>query len=145
MSGTTLAAWKKAAVHDITLPSGMVVKFKVPDLPALIKSGQIPNNLIDASLAAVQGTTKVDRQFVIEQGEFVNKIVALSIVEPAITEDEAAEVPVEDRELIAELASRQRDLDALGHHISGLHTNKDFRTFRGLGPGDEDVEDLYGR
>lgn len=143
MSGTTVAAWKKAAVHEITLPSGMVVKIKIPDLPALIKTGQIPNNLIDAALTAVQGTTKVDRDFVIQQGEFVNKIVALTVVEPAVTEEEAAEVPVEDRELIAEIASRQRDLDALGHHISGLHTNKDFRTFRGLGPGDSNVEDSF--
>ena len=52
-------------------------------------------------------------------------------------------MPVEDRELIAEIATRQR-LDAVGHH-GGLHGDRDFRRFRGLRPSDATLEGLYGR
>lgn len=139
---TTATKWKKAAEHEITVPSGEVVKIKIPDLPALIKTGQIPNNLIDAAIGVISGGKKVDREFVVEQGEFVDKLVALTVVEPSITEEDAKHIPVEDKELISELATRQRDLDAVGHHIGGLHTNKDFRTFRGLTTGYEDLEGI---
>lgn len=131
---TTLAAWKKAKVHTVTLPSGTTVRMQIPDLPSLIKSGEIPNSLVDAALGAVEGVEKVDREFVEKQAEFTNKVVALSVVEPKLTEEDVASgvIPAEDKDMIAEIATRQRDLDALGHHIAGLHTNKDFRNFRGL-------------
>ena len=138
----TLAAWKKAKVHTVTLPSGVSVKMQIPDLPALIKSGEIPNSLVDAALGAVEGASKVDREFVEKQAEFTNKVVALSVVEPKLTEEDVASgvIPAEDKEMITEIATRQRDLDALGHHIAGLHTNKDFRSFRGLVDVNADVE-----
>ena len=54
--------------------------------PALIEAGTIPNNLVEAAIGAVKGTTQIDRQFVIEQADFVNRIVALSVVEPKLTD-----------------------------------------------------------
>jgi hypothetical protein len=140
----TLAQWKKAKIHTITLSSGAVVDIQIPDLPALIKAGTIPNSLVDAALGAVQGTATVDKKFVEEQADFVNKLVAFTVVAPAITEEDCANgvIPTEDKELIAEIATRQRDLDAVGHHVGGLHTNKDFRNFRGLLSSDEIVDGL---
>lgn len=139
---TTVAGWKKNAVHTVTCPSGTVVAIKIPDLPGLIKAGQIPNNLLDAAIDTVSGTKKIDKEFVVEQGEFINKLVAITVVDPVITETDAEDIPAEDKEMLAEFATRQRDYDVLGHHFAGLHTNKDFRSFRGLDPLDEDVEGL---
>lgn len=141
-AATTLAGWKKAKNHLITCPSGTQVTITLPDIPALIEAGTIPNHLVEAAIGAVKGTTTIDRQFVIEQADFVNRIVALSVVEPKLTDADVKDVPVEDRELIAEIATRQRDLDALGHHIGGLHEDRDFRRFRGLDGLDAALEGL---
>jgi len=144
MSTTTpkkrnLSDWSKAKTHEITLPSGYVVDVEIPDLPKMIKTGHLPNHLIDAALGAVEGNKKIDREFVEQQREFVNHIVILTVVNPKLTLEEVEEVPVEDRELIAEIATRQRDLDAVGHHVGGLHKNEDFRAFRGLTSVGEDL------
>lgn len=141
-SKRSVEGWGKAKTHVITLPSGYEVEVEIPDLPKMIKTGQLPNHLIDAALGAVEGKAKVTREFVIEQSEFVNQIVSITVVDPVVTPEQVLDLPVEDRELIAEIATRQRDLDALGHHIGGLHTNEDFRNFRGLVSGGEDLAGL---
>ena len=42
--------WKNSRRHTITLPSSAEVDVEIPNLPQLIKTGQIPNNLVDAAL-----------------------------------------------------------------------------------------------
>jgi hypothetical protein len=68
--------------------------------------------------------------------------VILTVVEPKITIDDVPELPYEDIEMLAELATRQRDLDAVGNHIGGLHEVEAFRTFRGLGAADSPLANL---
>jgi hypothetical protein len=64
------------------------------------------------------------------------------VKEPVITEEDVHDLPFEDVELLVEIATRQRDLDAVGNHVGGLHTNKQWRQFRGLTHLDQDVEGL---
>lgn len=131
----TLGSWKSARRHEITLPSGSVVEIEIPNLPLLVKTGQIPNDLVDAALKAIQ-REEVTRDLIDQQSDFYHKLVSLTVKDPAISEEDVADLPYEDIELIVEIAQRQRDIDALGRHLAGLHTNREWRTFRGLEYGD---------
>lgn len=138
MTENKLGAWKNKSKHEITLPSGAEIAIKIPNLPQLIKTGQIPNELIDAAIGAQDMTP--DRESVVKQAEIYNMIVALTVIEPKVTEEDVADLPFEDIEMIVEIATRQRDLDAVGHHIGGLEKSEDFRKFRSLGFGSETLE-----
>lgn len=140
----TLAGWKKASAHPVVLPSGVTVTIKIPDLPALIESGHIPQNLLDAALSSAAGRTpeKPSPEAVAEQRQFVRKVVAITVVSPKITEEDVDDLPVEDREMLMEMAMRQRDLDAEFNHIGGLHNSEQFRAARGLPERDPLLADL---
>jgi hypothetical protein len=140
----SLAGWKKNAVHTILCPSGSYVKVRVPDLPALIEAGQIPQHLLDAAIGVATGQedVKPSIDLVKQQREFTDKVVELSVVEPKLSEADLPDVPFEDKELIVAIATRQRDFDAEGSHIAGLDKSSKFRRFRGIDGGDQDVEDL---
>jgi hypothetical protein len=137
----TAAQWKKAKIHTITLPSRTVVEIQVPDLPNLVRAGQIPNELVDVAISAANGK-KVTREDIVEQASFYNRLCALTVVSPTVTEEEFAsgDIPFEDKEMLVEIATRQRDIDAVGHHLAGLESVKAWRTFRGLDYGYEAVE-----
>lgn len=128
----SLAQWKKAAVHTITLATGTVVDIKIPNLPELVSAGEFPNHLVDVAIAVASGDTKITSKEVQSQAEFYRHLMSKTLVSPAVTPEEAAEIPFEDVELIAAIATRQRDVDALGDHIAGLHDNEKWRTFRGV-------------
>lgn len=138
----SLAGWKKNKVHTITLPSGSVVKMQIPDLPTLIKTEVIPNELVDVAIAVAKDDKEVTRDDIIKQADFYNRLASIAVVEPKVTEEDFASgsLPFEDKELIVEIATRQRDIDAIGHHIGGLEKVRDWRSFRGLSLGIEDLE-----
>lgn len=141
---TTAAAWKKAKAHEVTLPSGSQVTMQVPNLPAMIRSGQIPNSLVNAAIETVTKGPgqEVSRELIEQQAEFYNHLVSVAVLSPKVQPDDVPELPFEDVELIIQIATREEEFDAVGHQIGGLHTNKDFRTFRGLLPLDEDLASL---
>jgi hypothetical protein len=140
---TSLAQWKKNKTHTITLPSATVVEIEVPDLPGLVKTGQIPNELVDMAIKVAAGKREVTREDIVQQADFFNKLCVLTVKSPAVTEEDFASgaIPFEDKEMLVEIATRQRDLDAVGHHIAGLESVKEWRNFRGLTFGYEDIGD----
>jgi hypothetical protein len=140
---TSLAGWKKAKRHTVTLPSAAVVEIELPDLPELVKTGGIPNDLVDIAIGVASGK-KVSREDIVQQADFFNKLCAITVVEPKVTEEDFASgaLPFEDKEMLVEFATRQRDLDAVSHHLAGLETSKSFRAARGLIGGIEDLEDV---
>jgi hypothetical protein len=139
----SLAGWKKAAAHTVRCPSGVYVDIKVPDLPALIEAGEIPQTLLDAAIGAASGKPQEpSREAIVQQREFTDTLTKISVVSPKLTEADLKDIPFEDKEFIVEIATRQRDLDAEGNHIGGLQKSADFRRFRGLDFSDTDVEDL---
>ena len=125
------AAWKSAKIHSVVLPSGIEVDIEIPNLPQMVKTGQIPNDLLDAALGAIQ-RDEITPDLLKEQADFYNKLVATMVVSPSIAEEDVPELPYEDVELLVELGTRQRDLDAIGRHIGGLHKSDEWRRFRGL-------------
>lgn len=142
---TTLAAWKKNAVHPITLPSGSVVSIKVPDITGLIESGAIPNDLLEAAVGQVKNEgTALSKEDVDKENEFRNLLVSLTVAEPHITPEDAAGIPAEDKDLIVAIATRRTDLDAEGKHIAGLDKSEKFRRFRRIGEFDPLLEGVSG-
>jgi hypothetical protein len=146
---STAAQWAgPKAEHEIVLPSGACVLIRIPDLPALIETGEIPQNLLDAALGVARKPDSVPtKELIVQQREFTDKLVELTVLDPKVTPemlDHKTGIPYEDKEMIVEIATRQRDLDAEGNHIGGLDKSSKWRTFRGLGGLYTDVEGLPG-
>lgn len=141
---TSLTAWKKAKIHPVTLPSGTTVEISLPDIPALIEAGTIPQHLMDAAIGAVKGDApeKPSEEQMAKQREFVREVVSRTVVNPKVAIGEVEELPVEDRDMIMAFAMRQTDMDAAYNHIGGLHNVKSFREARGLSFGDSLLADL---
>lgn len=144
------SAWKKRKQHDVVLPSGAEVTIALPDLATLIKSGQVPNELLDVATkvgaggnAAADESPEKQRELLGQVGEFNAFLVSQTVVEPKVTKEEvlAGDVPSEDIDLLIQLALRKTDFDAVGKHLGGLDTVESFRAFRGL---DTSFTDLLG-
>lgn len=129
---TTLAAWKKNANHTVTLASGTEVEMKIPNLPELVAAGEFPNHLVDTAIQVASGERKVSAEEIAQQAEFYRELVSRAVVNPTLAPEDVKDLPFEDVELISAIATRQRDVDALGHHIAGLDNNADWRKFRGI-------------
>jgi hypothetical protein len=143
MSTSKVQQWKNRKEHEVLLPSGMEVKIVVPNLPSLIRAGKIPNSLLNAAVeqaTAAQDQKVPDSELIGQQEEFYRKIIPLTVIEPKIEEDDVSDLPFEDQELLVELATRQRDVDAAYRHIGGLDSHESFRTFRSGGGVSEAVE-----
>lgn len=132
MSTAKATAWKKAKRHTVTLPSGTVVDIELPHLAKLAKSGQMPNELVDAAMGQANSNEKVTRETIASQWDFYSYLVSITVVDPAITIEDVNDLPAEDVDHVVEFATRQRDLDAVGKHFAGLETQKSFQ-----GPGSE--------
>lgn len=147
------AGWKAAAVHYPLLPSGARVGLRIPDLAAMIETGQVPQHLLSAALGLAQqspdGEEKVPTvedmtKSASEEREFTDLLTLASVVEPKITEEDLKPggIPFEDKQFIVAIATRQRDVDAEGEHIAGLTKSEKFRKFRRLGEFEPTLEDL---
>jgi hypothetical protein len=146
VAGTTKTKWKGAKAHSVTLPSGTVVKFQIPNLAVMAKSGQLPNSLL---AVAVPGSVKEDdvtspeeaQERIARLADFQKWLIAKAVVEPEISEEDVADLPTEDVDCLVELATRGRDQDAIGHHIGDLEKSAEWRRFRGVPDLDEDLLD----
>lgn len=143
---TTKTNWKKAAVHEgVTLPSGAVISVKLPNLSLMMKTGQLPNALVQAAVAQVEatsGSSSITAEMIEQQWDFYSFLVSKTVVEPEVSQEDVADLPAEDIEMIVEIATRQRDMDAVYRHLSGLDTQESFRQFRGLSAGLSGVDGL---
>lgn len=135
------AKWKAAKVHEVTCPSGMIVSIQIPNLPALIKAGRVPNELLEAALGAGPDT-EVTKEMVEKQADFYNYLVSITVTDPSVEPHEVGELPYEDIEMIVSLALRQRDMDAVYKHIGGLDRVASFRDFRRRARRGADVDDV---
>lgn len=141
MPVATKAAWVKNKSHEVTLPSGTVVEITLPNMPALMRSGKIPNELMNVAMSADEDT-EITPELLKEQANFYRFLVSTTVTAPAITEEDVEDLPYEDIEMIVAFALRQRDMDAVYHHIGGLEKVKSFREFRRIGQRDEAPADV---
>lgn len=143
----TVGNWKARSVHTVTLPSGAVVKITVPNLIAMVKSNRIPNELLPVVVGKdpnAVGTPEGQAAAIEELKEtaaFDEYIIPLTVVEPTITAEDLEYLPTPDIIMLRQLATRQTDMDAVGHQLGGLETVGSFRELRGL---DESLTSLLG-
>lgn len=135
------SAWIKSKYHEVTCPSGTVVSIVIPNLPSLIKAGRIPNELLDAALGAGPDT-EVTKEMVEKQADFYNYLISITVVDPSVEPHEVADLPYEDVEMLASIALRQRDVDAVYKHIGGLDSVASFKRFRERSRRGADVDDV---
>lgn len=145
---TSLDAWRKAAIHEITCPTGARVKVKFPDLVSIASGDALPEHLKNAALlelaqsmsggtaaavtaetggAATPGGLSVEQVHGIR--ELYEWLITETVVEPRITVEDLPRLPSEDKEFLAEIASRQRETDALGVHLGVVPLSR-FARFR---------------
>ena len=144
----SLSAWKKAATHYPMLPSGSRVGIKVPDLPRMIEAGSIPQHLLEAAVGAARQQAEAETELTPEkivsnakeEREFTDIVTMLTVTEPKLSESDLKDIPFEDKQFIVAVATRIRDLDALGDHLAGLTKSEKFRRFRGIGEFDPALE-----
>lgn len=138
-------AWQARAIHEITCPSGMKVKIKLPNLSELILRDAIPSELLQRALEEVSGSGPAGQAAAaLTRGETpptlpvetVKELMGLhhflvltAVAEPEIEEADLASLPEEDLELIRQIATRETDEDAAGVRI-GVARVSDFATFR---------------
>lgn len=141
------SAWKDKGTHTVTLPSGAVVSIKVPNLIAMVKGNRIPNELLSVVVgkdANAPATPEGQASAIAELNEtaaFDEFIVPLTVVSPTITAEDVPDLPTADVIMLRQIATRQTDMDAVGHQLGGLETIESFRQFRGL---DDSLQDLLG-
>lgn len=154
----TPAEWAELAVHTVTLPSRARVKVRIPDLSLLIANDAVPENLRGAALEELMGTMaalqapaaadgsdperpRIDKEKIQQLASLHFFLVSEMLVEPALTisELERAELPNEDLELLVQLATRERDTDALGV-VLGVVPLSRFARFRDHHGCDESCE-----
>lgn len=129
---SSASAWKKRKVHkDITLPSGAQVDVELPNLAQLVKSGTLPNELLEAAVKQNRAD-EISRELLEETWDFTRFIVPLTVASPKIEASDVDELPIEDVEMLAAFAARRTDIDAVGHHLAGLEAVASFRDLRGL-------------
>lgn len=126
----TVAAWKSSRRHYIILASGVEVGIEIPNLPLMVKTGVIPNDLLDAALGAIQ-KQEITPELIKEQSDFFHLLVSVMVKEPELAPEDIPDLPYEDIELLVEIGTRQRDIDAIGNQVAGLHKSADWRKFRG--------------
>lgn len=128
---TSVTSWKSRKRHTVTLASGTVVDIEIPNLPLLIKIGKIPNHLIESAVK-LQESRHVTAEDVAEHYDLMRKLVAVTVKAPELTEEQVDDLPFEDVEMLAQFAFRERDMDAVGHHLGDLEKVESFRDIRGL-------------
>lgn len=146
------AAWAKkndAGPHLAVLPSGTVVKFRIPDSSALLKAGRLPDELREAAIiftshpdgteelmrelvitAALRGPGQDTIASVIKAGQDLTPyLIAEMLVDPTITPEEVATLPELDVRMLLEFAERLRNVDAAGNELP-ITTMDEWATFR---------------
>jgi len=165
-SGGKAGEWAARAVHNVTLPSGMKVQVRFPDLAILIEGDALPERLRMVAMEVwAGGSPQIVNEKLGEDGqpgkpelnvEIVKDLAALRrhlaamcLVDPPMTAEDllTSGVPAEDIDMLGQIAMRERDTDALGVTLGVVPLSR-FETFRevhGCGPDCESCETLQGR
>lgn len=138
-SKATKSAWKArsdAGPHTATLPSGIEVRFTIPDSNALITARKLPEDLTEIALYAASYPDGASgymsdmsvRAAMSDHPDAPEKLakavadgirlghwlVAHMLVDPTIDADDVPDLPPMDVRMLLEFAERRRDTDALG-------------------------------
>lgn len=132
--------WQKSGLHKVWTHGGVQVVIRIPDLFTLIQEDAIPETLRGAALreietgSAVGGNTGetgsgVDWDTVKQAAQLYEHIAYQMIVKPPMTIEQFRTLPAEDRDMLRDLAMRQRNTDARGVRL-GVEPLEKWATFR---------------
>jgi hypothetical protein len=146
---SAVSRWKKLGKpQEVTLHSGMRIKIKVPDVPEMLRAGEVPNELIAAVNEARDDVSPsgFDMEKVKDATDYMRWLVSVTVVEidegdgnfvaANLEPDDVPSLPVHDRDMILEFALRQRDRDAVGHQLYGMEKVSAWARFRDGGTVD---------
>lgn len=125
------AGWKRRSLHLITLPSGMQVTIRLPDVGMLIRRDLVPDRLRNVAMkVAIEGTaslSQLDPETGKPEGfqdedlklmfDLFDLLVIEMVVEPSLSLldlDPESGIPREDYDMLVSLAQRERNTDAAG-------------------------------
>jgi hypothetical protein len=139
---TSKTAWAQAndaGPHLAVLPTKKVVRFRIPDSAALLRSGRLPENLREAAIifsSHPDGTDELMRELVIAAAlrgpgqetlsnmiqagtDLTPHLIAEMLVEPEVTPEEVASGMFHelDIRMLLEFAERLRNVDAAGNTL----------------------------
>lgn len=118
-----LDAWLSLGVHRVTLPTGAVVRLRLPDLSTLVARRMVPDELRSIAQQAFLRDVKLEtgnpeaplaEDKLAELYDLNCWLVSDMLVEPSISPDQVRLLPAEDLEWLILLAQRDVDTDALG-------------------------------
>lgn len=156
------SAWRRsndAGPHTATLPSGMVVTFRIPDSTQLLRSDMLPDRLseiaimaaaypdgaegymADLGLAAMRDPEQaVKLKSALKEGlELRDWLVSYMMIDPPVTPEELAsgDFPRVDIDMLVQFAERRRNTDAAGVKFA-ITILDDLAAFREQRAGEED-------
>jgi hypothetical protein len=142
----SVAGWANRGLHTVHLPSGMVVKMRIPDLAFMLAHGEVPDHLRTAAMLEVlddtadetplalrkkeDGSPLVDEETIRHIYDLRQHLIVAAVVEPAVTEADLPSLPTEDKDMLQLIATRQRFTDARGVSL-GVEPLSRWETFRG--------------
>ena len=106
MASSKLTQWKKKRIRTVTLPSDVEVDLAMPNLPAMIKAGKLPNNLVKMAMGEGSVEQEDDVALAGQLSDFQETLVALTVVDPPLEVDDVKELPYEDIAFIFDFALR---------------------------------------
>jgi len=130
--------WRERTVHTVTGFSGSTCKIRIVGIPTMLEIGVFPDHLLGIALLDVSrregavGALREALEEVLDStkrselvdevkrlAEYERRIVAASLVDPALTYEEIAsgEFPEDDFSMILEIVQRRRSYDARGVRI----------------------------
>lgn len=85
---TSIEQWRESRLHEMTLPSGNVMKVKRLGLMDLISQGDIPDTLgpLAAELASKQQVRALSLEELKRYADIVNLVVKAAAEEPKVTD-----------------------------------------------------------
>ena len=156
---TSADVWRQKAIHTITVPSGAVIKIRIPGIAGLLEAGSLPTHLVGLALldishpdgaaaglkemvdSVIDDDTRVKLAGEIAKlAEYERRLAVAAIETPKLTYEEAAsgDFPEDDLAMVAQIVQRLRVRDAEGVRI-GVAPLDRFATFHqehGLGEAD---------
>jgi hypothetical protein len=136
--------WEQDAQHLIWTHGGKRILVRIPDLFELVRSDALPSALRTIALEVVtrqagldQGDSpttdgeprKLSWEEVQQTAELFEHLAYSMIVQPVITVEQFRRLPSEDREMLRDIAMRQRDTDARGVVLGAVPLSR-FAPFR---------------
>lgn len=124
---SALESWRRRAIEEVTLPSGMEAQIRKPRTDELIRGGGLPPELRQAVLKVYSGSAKLEELSDDQVGAFLaeqDRLVAAMVValrpdpdaeweETHLSAEDVATLPPDDVEALRDIGNRQKTAESV--------------------------------